>query len=146
MSFGGTTSPSSLSSWTPFSSYYGRIITRSPFFTSTTTPACWISGGLLWTGYPAATVSVLTQLCPPVTQIFPATTFTVWLWRELNNSSALVSNPLDLKRACFPHKTFKVTKWHSYRPKHCCTLLLCNILFWDFSTKVVQKLWRCLTP
>ncbi len=109
---GGTTSPSSSSSWTPFSSYYERIITRSPFFTSTTTPACWISGGSFWTGYPAAIVSVLTQLRPPVTQIFPVTTFTVWPQSELNNSSALVLNPLALKTACFPHKALKDTKWH----------------------------------
>lgn len=61
VSCGGTTSPSFLSSWTPCSLSCERTPTRSRFFTSTTTPACWISGGSWWTGYPAATVSVLLE-------------------------------------------------------------------------------------
>lgn len=31
---------------------------------------------------------------------------------ELNNSSALMLNPLALKTACFPHKALKDTEWH----------------------------------
>lgn len=129
MSCGGTTSPSSSSSWTPFSSYYERIITRSPSFTSITMLVCWTSGGLLWTGYPAAIVSVLPQLCTPVTQIFPITAFTVSPQSELNNSS-----PLTLKTACFLHRALKDTS-DTYWSEHCWTCPFFTIdlnILWHF--------------
>lgn len=143
MSCGGTTSPNSSSSWTPFSSYCERIITRSPFSTSTTTPACWTSGGLSWTGCPAATVSVWARLRPPVTHIFPVTTFTVCPESKLNNSSppAPTFKPLALKTARFLHKV-TLTDLNTSAP--------CPITLLHFCIKLVQKtattVWFLTSP